>query len=173
MKTLTYHPIEKNKYGSNGIQMRESGVPKGEYWPVLDHGKQAAVIQLDDVVVCMSVESRVGYYSPEQQLNTLVEGYLNDPEYRIKRMIAQGEVTIVKSVCSTRVYVGGLAIASVNTYPISSLCVMSDNEGSGGRYFIDLLHPFLFDPLLRKTGYVPLMAALLPAKSLLAYASVV
>lgn len=161
MKPITYHTLEKNKYGNVGIQMREQGVPKGEYWPILEGGKEAAVIQLDDLVVCMSVLVKDGYYSAERQLDNLIDGYLKDPKLRVGRVLARGVVSIVKHPSDVRVSVGGVDLVLLTTYPITTALTLTYGDS---RLYVDFLHPHLYDPLLSKSGYVPLAAALLPAK---------
>lgn len=165
MKTLTYHPIESNKNGTKGIQMRVAGIPKGEYWPTLQPGRFAAVIQVDEHLVCMSVEENENYYPAEDQLKTLIDGYLSDRQYRVKRVLAEGLVKLNHAANRVVVTVGLTPLASVNTLPFTTPCVFDDCEGQcPKRYYVDLLLSELFDPLLMRSKYASLVGALLPAK---------
>lgn len=165
MKSVTYHAIQSSTQNVSGFQMHVSGVPKGEFWPLLRNGSYAAVIQADETVLCMSVVEKENYYSPEQQLKNIVDGYLSDPNSNIKRVIAQGKVRYFRRHCMVIVSVGDVELLSLNTMPFQTACTFTDySEGNAYQYFVDFLHPHLFDPLLKQGKYAALITAIQPLR---------
>lgn len=168
MKQITYHPIQSKSQPISGFQMKESGVAKGECWPLLQNGKHAAVIQLDEMLVCLSVEEKDDYYTAEQQINKLVEDYLSSDAYRVKRLLAAGKVMFYKRPCDVVVNVGGETLLTISTIPFqTNLCLVDSNDGNAFQYYVDFIHPYLYDPMFKRENYAPLMVALQPAKQAL------
>jgi len=176
LERLTYHSIETGESGHKGIQVRLSGVPKGEYWPQLQPGKYAAIVQLDDLLVAMSVVEKEDYFSPQLQLDTLIDGYLTDDTYTVKKVIAKGKVTAQTEWCRVVVELNGEPIASVCTYHLKyAIPFDTHKNGKTRQYYADVLNPeihqLIYEKKLDKRGIAALVASLLPAVECLTLAS--